>query len=212
MVEVLGGSNESGPCGAGAGGRGAWPGGRGGGTSPLHSCRRRCSGSSGAGGRNGRSHTTSFGPGCPARPRSCTAAPGSRPPYPRPHPLRARARGGQRDSDFLGGRVLPGPLPVHPPRPPLTYTGSLGSAIHILVQASRCRVPAQGPTSGEDARVHEGGHAEVGQDKEEDDAIVDGNSWGHSSSQPWAPELDSRAELGLGVQQMGGDRTWGQTP
>ena len=31
------------------------------------------------------------------------------------------------------------------------------------------------PTSGEDSRIHEGGHAEVGQDKQEDDSIVDGD-------------------------------------
>lgn len=31
-------------------------------------------------------------------------------------------------------------------------------------------------TSGEDARVHESGHTEVSQDKQEDDSIIDGHS------------------------------------
>lgn len=61
-------------------------------------------------------------------------------------------------------------------------------------------------TSREDPWVHEGGHAEVGQDKEEEDAIVDGDGWGHGACQPWAPVSDSRAELGLGVAGVwGGD-------
>ena len=42
-------------------------------------------------------------------------------------------------------------------------------------------------TSGEDARVHEGSHAEVGQDEEEDNAIVKGHSWGDCLRKPRAP-------------------------
>lgn len=61
-------------------------------------------------------------------------------------------------------------------------------------------VPALGPTSGEDTGVHEGGHAEVGQDKEEDDAIVDRDDWGHRSGQPWTPvEQQGRAGGGTGA-------------
>lgn len=56
--------------------------------------------------------------------------------------------------------------------------------------------PIQDPTSGEDSRVHEGSHTEVGQDKEEEDAIVDRNSWRHSSCQPWTPAMDNGQRAG----------------
>ena len=42
-------------------------------------------------------------------------------------------------------------------------------------------------TSGEDPRVHEGGHAEVGQSEEEDDGDVEGDHRGQVVRQPWAP-------------------------
>lgn len=48
------------------------------------------------------------------------------------------------------------------------------------------------PTSGEDAWVHEGGHAEVGQDKQEDDSIVDGDSHGEVLRQPRAAGRHTR--------------------
>ena len=96
---------------------------------------------------------------------------------------------GRQESDRPGRRGQPLPSQSAPglarPCQPLTLERA----------GSR---PAQGPTSGEDARVHEGGHAEVGQDKEEEDAIVDRDGWGHGACQPWAPVSDSRAELGLG--------------
>lgn len=50
---------------------------------PPRSCHRRCSGSSGAGGRSGRWRTTSSVLGFLWSPRSCTAARGSRRLYPR---------------------------------------------------------------------------------------------------------------------------------
>lgn len=43
-------------------------------------------------------------------------------------------------------------------------------------------------SSWEYAWVHEGGHAEVGQHKEEDDSIVDGNDWGDVEAEPRARE------------------------
>lgn len=43
------------------------------------------------------------------------------------------------------------------------------------------------PTSGENARVHEGGHAKVGQHKDEDDAIVKWDDGGDCAGQPRAP-------------------------
>ena len=81
--------------------------------SPPRSCRRRCSGSTEAGGRSGKWRTTSYGPGCPAHPRSCTAGPGSRPPCPRPHPLWA---GGQQEIDHPGRRGQPFPSQSAPGR------------------------------------------------------------------------------------------------
>lgn len=164
--------------------------------SPPRSCRRRCSGSTAAGGRSGKWRTTSYGPGCPAHPRSCTAGPGSRPPCPRPHPLWA---GGGRKLTALAEEASPSPATPLPARLALVQPLTL----------ERERVgsrPAQGPTSGEDARVHEGSHAEVGQDKEEEDAIVDRDGWGHGACQPWAPMSDSRESSVWGVAGVwGGD-------
>lgn len=169
------------------------------GRSPRRSCRRHCSGSSAGGGRSGRWRTTSCGPGCPARPHSCTAAPGSRPPCPHPHPLWVKAGegAGKRPpwEDFP-----PQCLPAHPPGRP---------AAAAPCQPLGSDASARGPTSGEDARVHEGGHAEVGQDEEEDDAIVDRNGRGHSSRQPWAPASDSRTGLDLGPWRAGPGRGCG---
>ena len=115
---------------------------------------------------------------------------------------------GGRKVTSLAGEPFPNlcqPTHQDPPHPRLFHVSHSHSS-----ETEQIMCPVQGPTSGEDARVHEGGHAEVGQDKEEDDAIVDGNSWGHSSSQPWAPALDSRIEVGLGVLKLGGEGRWQQ--
>lgn len=80
-----------------------------------------------------------------------------------------------------GGRKvtsLPGesfPHLCQPTHQDPSLKGSHMSATHILVKVSRSHALAQGPTSGEDARVHEGGHAEVGQHKEKNNRIVDGH-------------------------------------
>lgn len=42
-------------------------------------------------------------------------------------------------------------------------------------------------TSGEDSRVHESSHAEVGEGEEEDYSVVDGNDRGEVLRQPRAP-------------------------
>ena len=47
---------------------------------------------------------------------------------------------------------------------------------------------AHPPTSGEDAGVHERGHAEVGQNEQEDDAIVDGHGHRETLWKPRTPE------------------------
>ena len=68
------------------------------------------------------------------------------------------------------------------------------------------------PTSREDSRIHEGGHAEVGQDKHEDDSIVDGDRHGESLREPWtAVEEHGRVKQGLvpndsAAFRMQGDR------
>lgn len=49
-------------------------------------------------------------------------------------------------------------------------------------------------TSREDARVHEGGHAEVGQHEEEDDSIVGRNDRGDIQAEPRAPAGNSSGE------------------
>lgn len=66
-------------------------------------------------------------------------------------------------------------------------------------------------TSREDPWVHEGGHAEVGQDEEEEDAIVDGDGWGHGARQPRAPVWGSRGRSVWGVAGVGGGGV-GQRP
>lgn len=54
-----------------------------------------------------------------------------------------------------------------------------------------------GPTSRVDSRVHEGGQAEVGQDEEEDQAIVERHSGGDDLRQPGAP---AGTQPGGGIQ------------
>lgn len=50
------------------------------------------------------------------------------------------------------------------------------------------KVASHTQTSGVDAGVHEGRHAEVGQDEEEDEAIVERHERGDHLGQPGAPE------------------------
>lgn len=47
-------------------------------------------------------------------------------------------------------------------------------------------------TSGEDAGVHERGHAEVGQHEQEDDSVVDGHGHGETLREPRTPETHTR--------------------
>lgn len=47
------------------------------------------------------------------------------------------------------------------------------------------------PTSGEDAGVHEGGHTEVSQNKQEDNAIVDRHGNGETLWKPRTPETQT---------------------
>lgn len=54
-----------------------------------------------------------------------------------------------------------------------------------------------GPTSGVDSRVHEGGQAEVGQDEEEDQAIVERHSGRDDLRQPGAP-AETHTQRGRG--------------
>lgn len=46
-------------------------------------------------------------------------------------------------------------------------------------------------TSGEDSGVHEGGHAKVGEGKNEDHGDINRNSSGKILRQPWAPGNDA---------------------
>lgn len=104
------------------------------GQSPLRSCRRRCSGSSVAGGRSGRWHTTSYGPGCPAHPHSCTAGPGSHPPYPHPHPLWAKTKEDRRKVTSLAEKLTDLCQPTH--QDPTTQDSPM-LATHTLTKVSR---------------------------------------------------------------------------
>ena len=51
------------------------------------------------------------------------------------------------------------------------------------------------PTSREDSRIHEGGHAEVGQSEEEDDGDIEGDHSGQVVRQPRAPGEDDMTQL-----------------
>lgn len=114
MVKVLAGAVCQNAWRVGTGHRAWW--GAGQGWSPPHSCHRHCSVSSGVDGRSGMLHTTSCGPGCPARPHSCTVEPGSHPPCPRPRPLNIRSPVGwqeYRKVSFLAGEDLSNLCPAH---------------------------------------------------------------------------------------------------
>lgn len=58
-------------------------------------------------------------------------------------------------------------------------------------------------SSGEDAGVHERGHAEVCQDEQEDDSIIDGDSDRESLRQPWAREAEEQSR-GSDQEEGGG--------
>lgn len=62
-----------------------------------------------------------------------------------------------------------------------------------------------GQTSGVNSRVHEGGQAEVGQDEEEDQAIVERHSGGDDLRQPGAPaetEAEGQFQVSAGVRKL----------
>lgn len=58
--------------------------------------------------------------------------------------------------------------------------------------------------SGEDSRVHESGHTEVGEGEEEDHGNVDGNDKGEILRQPWTREAEE--EGGGSDKESGGCR------
>lgn len=61
-----------------------------------------------------------------------------------------------------------------------------------------------GPTSGVNSGVHEGGQAEVGQDEEEDQAIVERHSGRDDLRQPGAPaETQRERDSRQGRQRLG---------
>lgn len=51
-------------------------------------------------------------------------------------------------------------------------------------------------TSGEDSRVHEGGHAKVGKGENKDHGNINWNGGGKILRQPWAPGNDAGRETG----------------
>lgn len=61
-------------------------------------------------------------------------------------------------------------------------------------------------TSGVNTRVHEGCHAKVGQDEEEDQAIVEGHSGGDDLHQPGTPKITHKNNAT--VEQEGFDHTY----